>query len=475
MQFASLEFAVFFLIVFTLHWTIGPRALPRKVLLIGASFFFYGILGTLPLSLLLFSCFINYIVGNGIVSAKPMNKKTWFWVGIGFNLGYLGLYKYLGFFRDSITSLVDFIGFEAHLPIIKVLLPIGISFYTFQALTYLIDLYKGNGIRAKSLMDFTLFQCFFPQLLIGPICRSVDLLPQIQGPQKSNIPDMAEACRLILSGLFKKTVIATLLFEHGAHEAFQNPEAYSMIGLWAAMIGYSIQLYCDFSGYTDMARGFALLLGYRLPENFRRPYGVTNLGEFWKKWHITFSQWLRDYIYIPLGGSFKSPWRISLNLFLTFLFCGLWHGASWGYIIWGAIHGIGLAAHKRNRDRKRLKGIDPNAPLTIPWAIIGWTYTFLFVSLSRVVFQSPTIEVSMVFYQKLYTPESQGIGAELTLLIAISIGLIMNFWGKSIEKKSQQFLDSLPKWILMFGTISALTLILLSRPGGVAPYLYFRF
>ena len=475
MQFASLDFAAFFLVVFSLYWMVGPHALLRKVILLCASLIFYGILGQLPLLLLLLSCLVNYGIGRLITKGPKNQRRNSLLLGLGFNLGYLGLYKYLGFFRDSVAALLAFTGFEAHLPIIHVLLPIGISFYTFQALTYLIDLYKKQGIEAQSLLDFMLFQCFFPQLLIGPICRSVDLLPQITAPALKSIPDVSEAARLILSGLFKKTVVATILFEFGVHESFQNPEGYSAVGLWGAMIGYSIQLYCDFSGYTDMARGFALLLGYRLPENFRHPYSVTNLGEFWKRWHITFSQWLRDYIYIPLGGSHCPPWRVSLNLFLTFLFCGFWHGASWGYILWGGAHGVAMAAHKQNRDRKRRRGIDPNAALPFAEALVGWLYTFLFVALSRVVFVAPSLELAWVYYLRLFSPSAYGAGAESILLIAIGLGMGMNFWGPQIEHWSAKLMRRLPNPILLCTTIMTLLTILLLRPGGVAPYLYFRF
>ncbi|MEC8380547.1 MAG: MBOAT family O-acyltransferase [Myxococcota bacterium] len=475
MQFASLDFAAFYLLVFTIYWMVGPQKLVRKCILLGSSLLFYSVLGTLPLLLLILSCVINYGIGKIMNEGPKRHRKNCLLLGIGFNLGFLGLYKYLDFFRESASTLLEFTGFQAHIPIMHVILPIGISFYTFQALTYLIDLYNRHGIAAESLLDFMIFQCFFPQLLIGPICRSVDLLPQITADPLKSIPDVAESARLILSGLFKKTVVATILFEFGVHDAFQNPEGYSAVGLWGAMIGYSIQLYCDFSGYTDMARGFALLMGYRIPENFRHPYAVTNLGEFWKRWHITFSQWLRDYIYIPLGGSHCPAWRVSLNLFLTFLFCGFWHGASWGYVIWGAAHGIAMAAHKKNRDRKRRKGIDPNAPTPVFEAIIGWAYTFLFVALSRVVFQSPSLELAWIYYQRLFSHTAYGTGAEGILVLAIVIGLGMNFFGPRIEKWTSRQMLALPNMLLLSTTMLTLFIILLLRPGGVAPYLYFRF
>ena len=353
MQFASLGYLGFFVLTATLTWSIGRKTDTRNIILLIASYYFYAQISTQALALLILSTSINYLLGELIVLSKGDFRHWILSFGIAFNLGLLGVFKYLNFFRESLEHLAYFLGVEAHIPIVSMLLPIGISFYTFQALAYLIDLYRWQGVKAKTLIDFALFQSFFPQLLIGPICRSIDLLPQIHRKPEYTVHNTVLASNLIISGLFKKIILATILHEHGVSEAFQDPESYSMIGLWGAMFGYTIQLYCDFSGYTDLARGSALLLGFHLPDNFNRPYTASNLGEFWQKWHISFSQWLRDYIYIPLGGSFRSPLRVSFNLFLTFLFCGFWHGASWGYILWGALHGIGLALHKRNRDRRR--------------------------------------------------------------------------------------------------------------------------
>jgi alginate O-acetyltransferase complex protein AlgI len=475
MQFASLNFLAFFVIVLTFTWTFGRKRHIRNAILLLASYLFYAQISLQALSLLIVSSMCNYVFGNAIAAATMRVRRWCLFIGIGFNLGFLGLFKYLNFFRSSTEDIAYIFGIEAHLPLLEVILPIGISFYTFQALTYLIDIYKGHGVRAKGVLDFALYQAFFPQLLIGPICRSIDLLPQIHAEPPKKLSNTTEAGVLIISGLFKKIIIATMLFDHGVTDSFQEPENFSTIGLWGGMIGYSIQLYCDFSGYTDLARGFALLLGFRIPDNFNSPYTATNVGDFWKRWHITFSQWLRDYIYIPLGGSRKSSWRISLNLFITFLFCGFWHGASWGYVIWGGAHGIALAIHKRNRDRLRAKGINPEAYRGIFHFWVGWLYTFGFVALSRIIFVSPTLDSAFVYYTRLFNPSSIGLGAKITLVYAIVLGLIINFYGDNFFKTIVHSLEKKSP-ILQFVTITCLLVsLLLLRPGGVPPYLYFQF
>lgn len=477
MQFASLIYWYFFLLVVTLTWA-GSRLQSRwyrNCLLLFASYIFYGFVSTDALILLIFSTTVNHVLSEGMISAIPRHRRHWMWAGVGFNLGLLGVFKYLDFFRSSIQGLTDIFGLGIHWPIIDLLLPVGISFYCFQGISYIVDLYKGHGIRAKTLIDFALFQAFFPQLLIGPICRSVDLLPQIHAAPLKRFPDFNRAGWLILSGLFKKIIVATLLFENGSLDIFASPENYSALGLLGGMFGYSIQLYCDFSGYTDLARGSALLLGFDIPENFKQPYSASNLGDFWQRWHITFSQWLRDYIYIPLGGSKRSPNRVSLNLFITFLICGLWHGASWGFVIWGGLHGIGLALHKRNRDRQRRLGLNPKIE-PVGWRFwTGWAWTFTFVALSRIFFVAPNLEVAVVFLERMCDFSAPGLGSKVTLVYAIGLGWIMNFYGASFFQALCSVTSKRSPLFQSFLLIASFFSLMLLRPGGVAPYLYFQF
>ena len=441
---------------------------------------FYEQYGLKPISLLLLSTSLAYACGELIVISKRSNKIFALSLGVSCQLGILGLHKYLSFFRVSILEFTHFLGIEAHLPIVELIFPIGVSFYCFQAVSYLVDLYRGTGKHAQNIIDFALFQAFFPKLLIGPICKSNDLLSQIENlplkPQQTH-----RAIVFIFSGLFKKAVLATILFEQGVHDAFLDPEGYSTSALWASAFAYSVQIYCDFSGYTDLAIGLALLLGFSLPNNFSAPYSARNLGIFWKRWHITFGRWLRDYIYIPLGGSRVASWRISLNLFLTFLFCGLWHGASWGYLLWGGMHGIGLALHKRNRDRMRSKGLDPEIYHSIIQSFLGWSYTFIFVSLSRIFFQVPDLERTYLYFSRLFIPSS-GLGINDTFVWIIILVLGLNFLGKDIfELSCTVFLriSQLPRMVSFIIHIAfiiiGLQILFSLMPGGVPPYLYYRF
>ena len=477
MQFASLSYWYFLLFTATFTW-LGFKLSSRwyrNCILLLASYIFYGFVSTDALILLLFSTTVNHIFAEGLVGAQTSKRRSWMWMGIGFNLGLLGVFKYLDFFRSSIESLTYTLGLGIHWPIIDLLLPVGISFYSFQAIAYIVDLYKGHGVRAKTIIDFALFQAFFPQLLIGPICRSVDLLPQIHAPPLKGFPHLNKAGWLIISGLFKKIIVATLLFENGSLDVFSSPENYSALGLWGGMFGYSIQLYCDFSGYTDLARGSALLLGFDIPENFKQPYSASNLGDFWQRWHITFSQWLRDYIYIPLGGSKRSPNRVSMNLFITFMVCGLWHGASWGFVIWGGLHGIGLALHKRKRDKLRQQGVDP-AQESTGWTFWkGWILTFSFIALSRIFFVCPNLEVVVVFFERMFDFSAPGLGSKVTLIYAIGLGLIMNFTGTEFFRSLCALSTKRSPLFQIFLFLLSFFGLLLLRPGGIAPYLYFQF
>lgn len=477
MQFASLPYWFFFLLVMTLCW-LGSRLTERwyrNTLLLVTSYVFYGYVSTDALILLIFSTAVNHIFAEGLMAAPTPRRRAWMWGGIGFNIGLLGVFKYLDFFRSSLESITFTLGLGIHWPIIELLLPIGISFYSFQAIAYIVDLYRGHGVRAKTLLDFALFQAFFPQLLIGPICRSVDLLPQIHAPPLKGFPAINRAGWLIISGLFKKMIIATLLFENGSLDVFASPENYSAIGLWGGMFGYSIQLYCDFSGYTDLARGSALLLGFDIPDNFKQPYAASNLGDFWQRWHITFSQWLRDYIYIPLGGSKCSQNRVSFNLCVTFLACGLWHGASWGFVIWGGLHGIGLALHKRKRDRMRTNGLDPRKPV-VGWTFWkGWALTFAFIAISRVFFVCPDLTVVRVFFERLIDFSAPGLGSKVTLFYAIVLGWVMNLYGEDFFEALLRVTNTRSPTFQFLLLVGCFFTLLLFRPGGVAPYLYFQF
>ena len=480
MQFASLPFFVFFVFVATITWVFGKTTKTRNTILLLASYVFYSQISLNSLALLVFHTGINYSISELLYNSSVQYRKIWLYLGVGFNIGLLIVCKYFLFLSELADAIGVFFEISAHTDIIHVVLPIGISFYTFQSIAYLVDIYKSAHqskymVRAKNIVEFALFQAFFPQLLIGPICRSVDILPQIQRAPLTHVPNFYQAGLLILSGLWKKVILSTVLFENGSLDVFYDPDQYSAIGLWGGMIGYSIQLYCDFSGYTDLARGFALLLGFSLPENFRGPYGAHNIGEFWKRWHITFSQWLRDYIYIPLGGSRGTPLRTYTNLCITFLVCGIWHGASWGFVIWGASHGIALAWHKYTIDKQRAQGTY-SKHIPTGWNFwSGWLLTFVFVAASRVFFVAPSVDIALLFLQRLVDFSHIGLGTKLTLSYAVSIGLLINLYGENFFITLCGVVERVPIWLYSICVYILVCTILVLRPGGIPPYLYFQF
>jgi alginate O-acetyltransferase complex protein AlgI len=474
LHFATLQFAYFFLPVLTGAWLLRSKATPHKVLLLLASYFFYGRFSFWLIGLLIASSLVNYYLGEVITRSKTgARKKAALWAGLVSNLGLLILFKYYGFFAQTVTQAADFLGLQAHLPVLQLALPLGISFFTFQGLAYVIDIYRGRGVLASSVLDFLLFIAFFPKLLAGPICRSKDLLPQIAEGPPAGIPELPRAVALICSGLFKKMVIATILSVRMVDNAFQAPENFTGWALWVAAYGYSIQLYCDFSGYTDMARGLALLLGYRLPENFNGPYAATDLGLFWKRWHATFSSWLREYVYFPLGGSRGSLGRTCLNLIITFIVCGLWHGASWGYIVWGALHGLFLSGHKIVRQTRRKFGLMGKEPRWYLFA--GWFMTFHLVVVSRIVFRAGDIETAGQFFLRMVSFTPHGMTADTWVLLACLLGFSLNFYGRRVRSEFIRIHGLVPqRWVPVVWVAIAVVLLAL-KPGDVAPYIYFQF
>lgn len=474
MQFGTLSFSLFYATVVALYWGLGAeRRGAQKWLLLGASYVFYASFAWQFAALLLLSTGVNFAIGRWIGAARSAPALAPLRVGLAFNLLLLGVYKYYGFFRDNLEDLLLLLGLEPHLPILTLVLPIGISFYTFQAIAYLVDVHRGQGPQARSLLDFALFLAFFPQLLIGPICRGRDLLPQIEGPAPRSVEQFSTGVTLILSGLFKRAVLATLLYEQGVSSAFDHPEGHSAAALWVGAVGYTIYLYADFSGYTDMARGFGAMLGFRIPENFRGPYAATTIGEFWRRWHITFSQWLRDFIYFPLGGSRKGQLRTYFNLFATLFVCGLWHGATWGFLIWGSIHGVALVLYKATLDYKRARGL----PLrqSPPMAFVGWWWTFSVCVLSRIFFYAPDFQGALTYFARLVDFQAPGDGFAPLMLPLIGLGLWMNFHGTAFRTRFVGIAERLPLVArLLFWAIALLAIAWL-RPDGVAPNVYFRF
>jgi alginate O-acetyltransferase complex protein AlgI len=346
--FNSVTFFGFFAIVFALYLLAFSLPRPKRVqnaLLLVASYVFYGAWDWRFLGLLMLSTVIDYVSARQIEDGPREQRRRWLLVSVISNLGILGFFKYFNFFVDSFAALASAIGWSVSMPVLDIVLPVGISFYTFQTMSYTIDVYQGRLSATRNPLSFALFVVYFPQLVAGPIERATRLLPQLEAERKITWMQLRDGAWLILIGLFKKVVVADNMARI-VDPVFGADGPSGGAATWLAVYAFALQIYADFSGYTDIARGVSKLLGIELMLNFRRPYFAGNPQQFWQRWHISLSQWLRDYLYIPLGGNRGGPSKTNRNLMLTMLLGGLWHGASWMFVIWGAIHGGLLIVHR---------------------------------------------------------------------------------------------------------------------------------
>ncbi len=343
MLFNSAAFAVFLPCMLAVYWVL--RGGSRRWALLAGSYLFYSWWDWRFTSLLLISTIVDYSCGRAMERRREVGARKWILcVSLVTNLGILATFKYFGFFADSAAAMLGMFGVGADLPTLNVVLPMGISFYTFQTMSYSIDVYRGAAAE-KSLRDFAIFVACFPQLVAGPIMRAGDLLPQIKTEQKFADSDMAVGVYRLFRGLFKKMVLADTLGVY-VDEVFAAPQAFTGVSAWIALYAYAFQIYMDFSGYTDIALGVGRMFGLRLMENFDRPYLADSPRDFWRRWHISLSTWLRDYLYIPLGGSRRGRRRTVINLFVTMALGGLWHGAAWTFVTWGVFHGVLLGLQR---------------------------------------------------------------------------------------------------------------------------------
>jgi len=354
MLFNSINFAIFLPIVFILYWLVINKNLRlQNSLLLIASYFFYACWDWRFLFLLMFSTLLDYYTGLKMQNAESLNRKGfWFWLSITVNLGFLGVFKYYNFFAESFTETISHFGLQINPATLNIILPVGISFYTFHGLSYVIDIYKNRIKAERNFVDYTVFVSFFPLLVAGPIERATHLLPQIKKERIFNYSKAVDGLKQILWGLFKKIVIADNCAEF-ANQIFDNSTDYSGSTLVLGAVFFTFQIYGDFSGYSDIALGTARLFGIELLRNFAFPYFSRDIAEFWRRWHISLSSWFRDYLYIPLGGSKGGMWMIIRNTFIIFIVSGFWHGANWTFIAWGALNAIyflPLLVTKQNRN-----------------------------------------------------------------------------------------------------------------------------
>lgn len=366
MFFNSIDFAIFLPIVFILYWFVVNKKLKlQNLLIVIASYVFYGWWDWRFLSLILFSTIIDYGVGLGLAKQEnPTKRKVLLWTSILVNLGFLGFFKYYNFFLDNFTTAFSFFGTEINGDSLNIILPVGISFYTFQTLSYTIDVYKRKLNPTRNFIAFSAFVSFFPQLVAGPIERATNLLPQFYKKRTFNYSTAVDGLKQILWGLFKKIVIADNCAQY-ANEIFNNSAEYSGSTLVVGALFFTFQIYGDFSGYSDIAIGTSRLFGFNLKQNFAFPYFSRDIAEFWRRWHISLSTWFRDYLYIPLGGSRGGTWMSIRNIFIIFIVSGFWHGANWTFIIWGALNALyflPIFIFKKNRNHLEIVAKDKLLP-----------------------------------------------------------------------------------------------------------------
>ncbi len=473
MLFPTLDFALFFLVVFAAAWALADRAAQRKAFLVAASYVFYGYWDWRFCLLLLASSLLNYTAGR-LIDGTPDPRRRRLIVGLAVaaNLAILGFFKYFGFFVASLNDLMFAVGLERELPFLEIILPVGISFFTFQGISYVVDVHRGHVRASRSLLDLLLYISFFPQLVAGPIVRASLFLPQIEnrdgrsGPRPDRVL-AATGLLLITVGLFKKVILANYLATEMVDEVFFDPYFYGSLDLVLAIWGYTLQIYCDFSAYSDIAIGVAALLGYRFQRNFDQPYRSQSVREFWRRWHISLSTWLRDYVYVPLGGNRAGPGKTQRNLMATMVLGGLWHGAAWNFVLWGALHGLAMVAeHRFGWDR----------PARAWWRqALAIVLVFHFVCLTFILFRAETMEIAGAYFAGFLRVDQP---AEfLTPFIAglLIIGLALHFIPRGTGDFVARGFARLPMPVQGAAVGVAILAIDAWGPDGVAPFIYFQF
>jgi alginate O-acetyltransferase complex protein AlgI len=458
----------------------------RVWLLVLASFFFYASWNKWLALLICVSTAMDYVIARGLDALKSQApRKLLLAVSICANLGLLCYFKYANFFLHSLEQSLGAAGVRASMPVLQVILPIGISFYTFEAINYTVDVFRRRVPAERNLANFMLFITFFPHLVAGPIVRARDFLPQTHHPKHWDWARLELGARFFIMGLFKKWAIADRMAQF-ADPVFASPTAYSTGATWLAVIAYTLQIYGDFSGYSDMALGTAHMLGYKLARNFNMPYVATNFSEFWHRWHISLSTWLRDYLFIPLGGSRCPRWRTCLNLMITMTLGGLWHGASWTFVVWGILHGLLLVAHRYFRDfcvqRPRLDRLFQSAPGTA----VRVAVTLLGVMLCWVFFRAapiaPEVGKHLTAFQvagriltRLVIPHG-GLGPPLHnrgLWYTVAVVVLCHALAHSGLWK--RLVVRLPAPVLGCGYAVAVTLAMVLAPDAGKAFIYFQF
>ena len=476
MLFNSIEFLLFLPTIFILYWFVFNKNLKyQNSLILVSSYVFYGWWDHRFLSLIFLSTIVDYVIGLNIFNQSSKKKqKLLLWGSVLFNLSVLGFFKYYNFFIDSWVELFSSVGYEIKsVWTLNIILPVGISFYTFQTMSYTIDIYRKKLEPTKDFISFASFVSFFPQLVAGPIERASNLLPQILKKREFQHDQVIQGLKLILWGLFKKVVIADSLAPI-VDDIFSNYQDFGGGTLWLGAIYFSFQIYCDFSGYSDIAIGTSKLLGFELMSNFKFPYFSRNIGEFWRRWHISLSTWFRDYLYIPLGGSQEGKWKSIRNIFIIFLVSGFWHGANWTFIFWGLFHSIlFLPTFMFNKNRNYTSSIiAANTLLPSLKEFINVVTTFLLVTIGWVFFRSESIGdsfsylTSMISNINIVTHLSPKISFYILVLVLVD-------WTQRFDERN--LFVTFPKLIFKIFVIICVFLILINFKKESQQFIYFDF
>lgn len=436
MLFNSLSFALFLPVIFILYWFASKGNLRwQNILLLASSYFFYGCWDWRFMLLLIFSTLLDYFTGIKIYESNTRRRRLfWLWLSIGINLGFLGVFKYYNFFAASFVEGLNLLGFQANVSTLKILLPVGISFYTFHGLSYVIDLYKKRITPERNFIDYSLFVSFFPLLVAGPIERATHLLPQIKKKRVFDYANAVDGLKQILWGLFKKMVIADNLAQY-ANTIFNQSEGYAGSTLLLGALFFTIQIYCDFSGYSDIALGTARLFGMDLLRNFAFPYFSRDIAEFWRRWHISLSSWFKDYLYIPLGGSKGGMLMKIRNTFIIFLVSGFWHGANWTFIAWGFLNALYIMPSIiLNTNRNNLDIVAKGKYFPTVREFFAMLITFSLTTFAWIFFRADNLNrafsyISTLFSASLFTRPNQVYFSE-EILVLTGLFFIVEWFGR---------------------------------------------
>ncbi len=488
--FTQLYFWGFFLVVLIFYSFLYKKKALRNAYLFLASLFFYYKTSGFFFFILLFSTFADFFIGQGIYKAQNKSTKKWLVaLSVFINLFLLSYFKYAYLFADTLNYIIGIDYFHpinyfalwtnaiagTHFEVDKILLPVGISFFTFQTISYSVDVYKEKIKPVTNILDFGFYVSFFPQLVAGPIVRAAEFIPQLYKDFKLTRKEFGIALFLILNGIMKKMFISDYISVNFVDRVFENPLTYTGFENLMALYGYSLQVYADFSGYTDIAIGVALLMGFRLPTNFNSPYKAQHVGEFWKRWHISLSTWLKDYLYIPIGGNRKGRFRTNVNLMITMLLGGLWHGASWQFVIWGGLNGVGLVIYKYWRKISPFSG--NNHWIVRFYAIF---LTFNFITFTRIWFRATSMERANNIMYKIANDWNFDLLPEMIasykeVFIVMLIGFVVHWLPSSFKTKYKGWFVQSPIWVKALAVVSVVFIVYQVRSAELQPFIYFQF